>query len=75
MCWGEWPRPDATLTITGVFLARAGSRAWPAHGASSSGLGSPGGPVRRVPLWLPGPDQQVAERDHTVVPLAVAQAG
>jgi hypothetical protein len=28
-----------------------------------------------VPLWLPDPDQQVAELDHEVVPLVVAQAG
>jgi hypothetical protein len=75
VCWGEWPRSDATLTIS--------ESSWLGLGHGHGRLTArrvvvsvrQGGPVRRVPLWLPGPDQQVAERDHTVVPLAVAQAG
>jgi hypothetical protein len=34
-----------------------------------------GGAARRIQLWLPGLDQQIAELDHVVVPLAMAQAG
>jgi hypothetical protein len=74
VCWGEWPRSDATLTIT--------ESSWLGLGYGHGRLTArrvvvsvrQGGPVRHVPLWLPDPDQQVAERDHEVVPLVVAQA-
>jgi hypothetical protein len=75
VCWGEWPRSDATLTIIESFWLGLGR----GHGrlAARQVVVSirQGGPVRRVPLWLPGLDQQVAERNDTVVQLAVAQAG
>src|SRR5215207_9882105 len=72
VCWGEWPRSDATLTIT--------ESSWLGLGRGHGRLAArqvvvsirQGGPVRRVLLWLPGLDQQVAERNHTVVQLAVA---
>jgi hypothetical protein len=75
VCWGEWPRSDATLTIT--------ESSWLGLGHGHGRLTArrvvvsirQGGPVRRVPLWLPGLDQQVAERNDQVVPLVVAQAG
>ena len=75
VCWGEWPRSDATLTIT--------ESSWLGLGRGHGRLAArrvvvsvrQSGPVRRVSLWLPGLDQQIAELDHTVVPLAVAQAG
>jgi hypothetical protein len=75
VCLGEWPRSDATLTIT--------ESSWLGLGHGHGRLIArrvvvsvrQGGPVRRVPLWLPGVDQQVAERDGTVVPLVTAQAG
>jgi hypothetical protein len=75
VCWGEWPRSDATLTVT--------ESSWHGLGRGHGRLTArrvvvsvrQGGPVRRVQLWLPGLDQQIAELDHTVVPLAVAQAG
>jgi hypothetical protein len=75
VCWGEWPRSDAVLTIT--------ESSWLGLGRGHGRLRArrvvvsvrQGGPVRQVPLWLPGLDQQVAECDHEVVPLAVAQAG
>jgi hypothetical protein len=74
VCWGEWPRSDATLTIT--------ESSWLGLGYGHGRLTArrvvvsvrKSGPVRHVPLWLPDPDQQVAERDHEVVPLVVAQA-
>jgi hypothetical protein len=75
VCWGDWPRSDATLTIT--------ESSWVGLGHGHGRLTArrivvsvrQGGPVRHVPLWLPDPDQQVAERDHEVVPFVVAQAG
>ena len=75
VCWGEWPRSDAVLTIT--------ESSWLGLGRGHGRLRArrvvvsvrQGGPVRQVPLWLPGLDQQVAECDHKVVPLTVAQAG
>jgi hypothetical protein len=75
VCWGDWPRSDATLTIT--------ESSWVGLGHGHGRLTArrvvvsvrQGGPVRHVPLWLPGPDQQVAERDHEAVPLVIAQAG
>ena len=75
VCWGEWPRPDATLTITEsswLGLGRGHGRLTARRVVVSV---RQGGPVRHVPLWLPGVDQQVAERDHEVIPLVVAQAG
>jgi hypothetical protein len=80
VCWGEWPRSDATLTVI--------ESSWHGLGRGHGRLTArrvvvsvrQGGPVRRVQLWLPRLDQQIAELDHTgldhtVVPLAVAQAG
>jgi hypothetical protein len=75
VCWGEWPRSDATLTIS--------ESSWLGLGHGHGRLTArrvvvsvrQGGPVRRVQLWLPGLDQQIAELDHTVVQLPVAQAG
>ena len=75
VCWGEWPRSDATLTII--------ESSWLGLGCGHGRLTArrvvvavrQGGPVRQVPLWLPDPDQQVAVRGHEMVPLAVAQAG
>jgi hypothetical protein len=75
VCWGEWPRSDATLTIT--------ESSWLGLGQGHGRLTArrvvvsvrQGGPVRRIPLWLPGVDQQIAMRDDTVVPLAVAKVG
>ena len=75
VCWGDWPRSDATLAITEsswLGLGRGHGRLTARQVVVSV---RQGGPVRRVPLWLPGPDQQVAERDGTVVPLVTAQAG
>jgi hypothetical protein len=75
VCWGEWPRSDAALTITESSWLGLGS----GHGRLTARRVvvsvRQNGPVRRVPLWLPGIDQQIAELDHTVVSLAVAQAG
>jgi hypothetical protein len=75
VCWGDWPRSDATLTIT--------ESSWLGLGQGHGRLTArrvvvsvrQGGPVRRVPLWLPGVDQQIVERDDTVVPLPVAKVG
>ena len=75
LCLGEWPRSDATLTIT--------ESSWLGLGRGHGRLRArrvvvsirEGGPARQVPLWLPGADQQIAECDHEVVPLVVAQAG
>jgi hypothetical protein len=36
---------------------------------------SQGGPVRRVPLWLPGLDRKITERELTPTRLEIAQAG
>jgi hypothetical protein len=73
--WGEWPRSEATLTITESSWLGLGS----GHGRLTARRVvvsvRQGGAVRRVPLWLPGIDQQVAERDDTVIPLISAQAG
>jgi hypothetical protein len=74
VCWGEWPRSDATLTIT--------ESSWLGLGHGHGRLRArrvvvsvrQGGPVRHVPLWLPGFDQQVAECDQTLLPLPLAQA-
>jgi hypothetical protein len=75
VCWGEWPRSDATLTIS--------ESSWLGLGHGHGRLTArrvvvsvrQSGPVRRIRLWLPGFDQQIAELDHTVVQLPVAQAG
>jgi hypothetical protein len=75
VCWGEWPRSDATLTIS--------ESSWLGLGHGHGRLTArrvvvsvrQGGPIRQVQLWLPGLDQQITELDHTVVPLPVAQAG
>jgi hypothetical protein len=75
VCWGEWPRSDATLTITEsswLGLGRGHGRLTARRVVVSV---RQGGPVRHLPLWLPDPEQQVAECDHEVVPLVVAQAG
>jgi hypothetical protein len=69
VCWGEWPRSDATLTITEsswLGLGRGHGRLTARRVVVSV---REGGPVRHVPLWLPGLDQQITERDDTVVPL------
>jgi hypothetical protein len=75
VCWGEWPRSEATLTITETSWLGLGQ----GHGRLTARRVMvsvrQGGPVRRVSLWLPGVDQQVAERDDTVISLAAAQAG
>ena len=75
VCWGDWPRSDATVTIT--------ESSWLGLGQGQGRLIArrvvvsvrQGGPIRRVPLWLPGVDQQIVERDDTVVPLQVAKVG
>jgi hypothetical protein len=75
VCLGEWPRADASLTIT--------ESSWIGLGQGHGRLTArrvvvsvrQGGPVRRISLWLPGLDQQVVECDDMVVPIAVAQAG
>src|SRR5215217_8513357 len=75
VCWGEWPRSDATLTVT--------ESSWHGLGRGHGRLTArsvvvsvrQGGAARRIQLWLPGLDQQIAELDHVVVPLAMAQAG
>ena len=75
VCWGEWPRADASLTVT--------ESSWIGLGQGHGRLTArrvvvsvrQGGPVRRIPLWLPGVDQQIIERDDTVVPLSVAKVG
>jgi hypothetical protein len=75
VCLGEWPRSDATLTITEsswLGLGRGHGRLTARRVVVSV---RQSGPVRRISLWLPGLDQQIAELDHTVVPLPVAQAG
>jgi hypothetical protein len=75
VCWGEWPRADAALTITESSWLGLGQ----GHGRLTARrvvvLVRQGGPVRRIPLWLPGVDQQIVERDDTVVPLPVAKVG
>ena len=75
VCLGEWPRSDATLTITKSSWLGLGS----GHGRLTARRVEvsvrQGGPVRHVSLWLPGVDQQIAESDHDVIPLPVAQAG
>ena len=75
VCWGEWPRSDATLSITEsswLGLGRGNGRLTARRVVVSV---RQGGPVRHIPLWLPGVDQRIAERDHEVAPLVVAQAG
>ncbi|HEY6813689.1 MAG TPA: hypothetical protein VI074_13475 [Propionibacteriaceae bacterium] len=75
VCLGEWPRSNATLTITEsswLGLGRGHGRLMARRVVVSV---RQGGPVRHLPLWLPDPEQQVAECDHEVVPLVVAQAG
>jgi hypothetical protein len=76
VCWGEWPRCDATLTITEsswVGLGRGHGRLT-ARRVVVSVRGA--GPVRHIPLWLPGVDQRIAECEQEVAaPLVVAQAG
>ena len=75
VCWGEWPRSDATLTVTESSwhgLERGHGRLTARSVVVSV---RQGGAARRIQLWLPGLDQQIAELDHVVVPLAMAQAG
>jgi hypothetical protein len=74
VCWGEWPRSDAILSITEsswLGLGRGHGRLTARRVVVSV---RQGGPVRHVPLWLPGFDQQIAECDHTLMPLPMAQA-
>ena len=75
VCWGSWPRCDATLSISDSSWLGLGR----GHGHLSARqvvvTVSQGGPVRRVPLWLPGLDRQIAERELAPVPLTIAQAG
>ena len=76
VCCGEWPRCDATLTIaesSWIGLGRGHGRLTARRVVVS--VHHSDGPVRHIPLWLPGVDQRIAERDHEAVPLAVAQAG
>jgi hypothetical protein len=75
VCWGDWPRSDATLTITESSWLGLGSGHGRLRARRVVVSVRQGGPVRHVPLWLPGFDQQVAECDHEVVPLAIARAG
>jgi hypothetical protein len=75
VCWGDWPRSDATVTIT--------ESSWLGLGQGYGRLTArrvvvsvrQDGPVRRVPLWLPGVDQQIVERNDTVVQFPVAKVG
>jgi hypothetical protein len=74
VCWGEWPRSDAILTVT--------ESSWHGLGRGHGRLRArrvvvsvrQGGAVRQVPLWLPGFDQQITECDHTLMPLPMPQA-
>ena len=58
-----------------VLLARAGTRAWPTHCSSSGGLGSPGRTGTPRTALAAGTRSTSRRARHTVVPLAVAQAG
>ena len=76
VCCGEWPRCDATLAIaesSWIGLGRGYGRLTARRVIVS--VRQSGGPVRHIPLWLPGVDQRIAERDHEEAPIAVAQAG
>lgn len=74
IAWGAWPRSDATLTISDSTWEGLGQ----GHGRLASRRVvvsvSQGGPVRRVPLWLPGQDQTVREATE-VTTLASVRAG
>jgi hypothetical protein len=73
---GEWPRCDATLTIaesSWIGLGRGHGRLTARRVVVS--VRHSDGQVRHIPLWLPGADQRIAERDHEAASLAVAQAG
>jgi hypothetical protein len=75
VCWGSWPRCDATLTVSDSSWLGLGR----GHGHLTARQVvvsvSQGGPVRRVPLWLPGLDQTITERELTPTHLEIAQAG
>jgi hypothetical protein len=75
VCWGEWPRSDATLTVTESSWHGLGRGHGRLTARSVEVSVRQGGAARRIQLWLPGFDQQIAELDHVVVPLAMAQAG
>ncbi len=61
ICWGPWPRADATIAVSDSVWTGLGR----GHGRLTARrvvvTVSEGGPVRRVPLWLPNADQVIAE--------------
>jgi hypothetical protein len=78
ICWGSWPRCDATVSVltsswTGLGQGHGHLRGREVEVSVRRG----GAPVRRTSLWLPGVDSQVSEAGPAVqrVPLTAVQAG
>jgi len=81
VCWGSWPRCDATLSVTDSSWLGLGHGHGHLRARQVVVTVSQGGPVRRVPLWLPGLDAEIAQREErderelAASRLDIAQAG
>jgi hypothetical protein len=75
ICWGSWPRCEATMSIIESSWLGLGNGYGHLSGRQVVVTLTEGGRTRRVPLWLPGPDLTVAPRVLPHIPLVAAQAG
>ncbi len=75
ICWGSWPRCEATLSIAESSWLGLGSGHGHLSGRQVVVTLTEGGRIRRVPLWLPGPDLTVATYDLALEPFVAARAG
>nr|WP_294692388.1 hypothetical protein [uncultured Friedmanniella sp.] len=78
ICWGSWPRCDATVSVLASSWTGLGQGHGHLRGREVEvGVRRGGAPVQRTSLWLPGVDSGVREAGPAVqrVPLTAVRAG
>ena len=78
ICWGSWPRCDATVSVLTSSWTGLGQGHGHLRGREVEvGVRRSGGPVQRTSLWLPGVDSRVSEAGPAVqrIPLTAVRAG
>lgn len=78
ICWGSWPRCDATVSVLASSWTGLGQGHGHLRGREVEvGVRRGGAPLQRTSLWLPGVDSGVSEAGPAVqrVPLTAVRAG
>jgi hypothetical protein len=78
ICWGSWPRCDATVSVLTSSWTGLGQGHGHLRGREVEvGVRRGGAPLQRTSLWLPGVDSRVSEAGPAVqrVPLTAVRAG